>query len=184
MVNGETTVLDGPSEFEVVPLREGALKGASPQEMAAFRKKMNDLSKDISLATYMFDESKKRVKNMESAISRTNGDIGDLAVQLHALKQKMNEMDMMVSGSPSKDEIGEKNPPNIRSRMFIGYRGMNSTYGPTEMHKKSVSLAQEEITEMLPKVKKLYEEEIPRMERALMAAGAPWMEGMVMPGEE
>lgn len=183
MVDGETTILDGPSEFEVVPLREGALKGASPQDMAAFRKQMNDLSKDISLATYMFEESKKRVKNMESAISRTNGDIGDLAVQLHALKQKMNEMEMMVSGSPSKNEVGEKNPPNIRSRMFIGFRGMNSTYGPTEMHKKSVSLAQEEIDEMMPKVKKLYEEEIPALERALMAAGAPWMEGMVMPKE-
>lgn len=183
MLNGEMTILDGPSEFEVVPLREGALKGASVEEIAAFRDKMNKLSKDMSLTTYMFEESKKRMSGMETALSRTDGDIAELAASLHALKKKMQEMEMMVSGSPSKSEVGQKNPPSMRSRMFVGYRGLNSTYGPTEMHKKSVSIAEEELAEMMPKVKKLYEEEIPALERAMLSAGAPWIEGMVMPKE-
>lgn len=183
MVNGEMKVLDGPSEFEVEPLREGALEGASSEEVAAFRKQMDNLSRDMSLATYMFEESKKRLGGMEAALSRTKGDISELAGQLFALKQKMAEMEMMVSGSPSKNEVGEKNPPNMRSRMFMGYRGLNSTYGPTEMHKQSVAIAAKELKEMMPKVKKLYEEEIPAMERAMLKAGAPWIEGMVMPKE-
>lgn len=181
MVNGEMTVLDGPSEFEVVPLRKGALEGASPKEKAAFREQMTQLSKEMSLVTYMFEESKNRVRGMEASISRADDDISSLANQLHALKQKMTEMEMMFGGSPSKKEVGEKNRPNMRSRMFLGYRGLNSMYGPTAMQKKSVSIAEQELAEMMPKVKKLYEEEIPNMERALMAAGAPWIEGMVMP---
>ncbi len=92
-------------------------------------------------------------------------------------------MELQIEGSPSKSEVGEKNPTSIRSRMFVGFRGMNTTYGPTATHKKSVAIAQQELEALMPQLKKLYEEDIPQLERALMAAGAPWVEGMVMPGE-
>jgi len=180
---GEMTILDGPTSFEVVPLRKGSLEGSSPVEISAFAKQVQALSADVSLATYMFEASKKRIKGMEVAISRTNKDISALAKQLFEFKQKMTKMEIQVSGSPSKDEVGEKNPPSIRSRMFTGYRGMSTTYGPTDTHRKSLSIAQEEMEKMMPIIRKMYEEEIPAMEKALMAAGAPWIEGMVIPGE-
>ena len=63
----------------------------------------------------------------------------------------------------------------------MGYRGLSTTYGPTPMHRESLAIAIKEMKEMKTKVEKMSEEEIPRLEKALQSAGAPWIEGQALP---
>ena len=83
--------------------------------------------------------------------------------------------------NPVKNEIGERNPPNLRSRIRVASRGLSTTYGPTKLHKESLDIAKSQFKEIETKLDKLSNVEIPRLERALMEAGAPWIEGQALP---
>ena len=176
-VDGVITELDGPVNFEVVPLRKGAMEGASYEEIAGFRQKMEELQTSISAASYMMSQSRSKISAMETAIERSRGETGTIASQLHQLKQDMLALNEEMYGSEAKGEIGELTPSSIRSRMFMGYRGLSTTYGPTDMHKESIKIAQGQLEAFMPKIEKIYKERIPELEEALMQAGAPLIEG-------
>ena len=179
--DGKITPLAGPISFEVERLYKGVLQPASDDAIASFRQKMESIQADVAIVSYLMNNSMTKVNAMQTALSRTRIAPGDLDAQLHDLQQKLYEMEEEMSGNQSKEEIGERNPPSFRSRMFMGYRGLSTTYGPTPMHKESLEIAMRQMKSMKAKVEKISEQEIPRLEKALQAAGAPWIEGQALP---
>jgi hypothetical protein len=53
----------------------------------------------------------------------------------------------------------------------------NSTYGPTPTHIRSLDIAKSEFKKILIVLENIIELEIPALEKQLIDAGAPWMEG-------
>lgn len=182
--NGVNTPLAGPISFEVVPLRDGALERIAESEVIAFRSKMEGLQKGISIATYMLNNSMQRVQAMQTALGRTDMEPGELDARLHQLKARLVDLNEEMNGNEAKDEIGERNNPTIRSRMFVAYRGLSTTYGPTPNHAQSLEIAQKELNAISPKIEKIHSEEVPALEQALIKAGAPWIEGTAISGNE
>ena len=180
-VDGVMTELDGPINIEVTPLRKGVLEGASYAEMAGFREKVEELQIGISAVSYMMSQSRSKISAMETALERSRGETGDIASRLFKLKQDLFALDHEMNGSDAKGEIGELTPPSIRSRMYMGYRGLSTTYGPTEMHKESIKIAQAQLEAFMPRIEKIYKERIPQLEEALAQAGAPLIEGQPLP---
>jgi len=181
VVDGETTVLDGPREFEVKRLREGALEPKPLDNIVAFREDLEDLQEKVSAANIVMDKSMDKVEAMATALGRTHSEAHDLRRQLHDLHMDLLELQEEMSGGEVKDEIGERSNPTVRSRMFAAYRGMFSTYGPTETHQKSLDIAEELFAALKPKLDRLSKERIPALEEELQSAGAPWIEGAVLP---
>ena len=58
----------------------------------------------------------------------------------------------------------------------MGYNGLNSTYGPTEMHRQSVQVGRAEFAPIKSEVERYAEQVLPALERALEATGAPPIE--------
>ena len=180
-VGGVVTQLDDPISFEVVPLRKGALEGAPVEEIIAFREEVESLQGAVAAAGYMLENSMDKVKAMEVALARADNPTTALFEQLHQVKSDLMAFETEISGSPAKDEVGERNNPTIRSRMFTAMRGLSTTYGPTPNHKGSLEIAQQEFAEMKPKLEKMANEAVPALEEAVMKAGAPWIEGQPLP---
>jgi hypothetical protein len=180
-VDGVQTTLSYAQGFEVVPLRKGALKGASPEALSAFRQEMEELQGAMSATSYIMDNSMKKVSAMQVALQRSRTESPGLTSQLHDLKQNLYQLQEKMNGNPAKDEIGERSDPTIRSRMFIGFRGMSTTYGPTPTHKASVAIAMSELKAMNGQLEKISQEDIPALEKALAKTGAPWIEGQALP---
>ena len=86
-----------------------------------------------------------------------------------------------MNGNSTKDEIGERYAPTVRSRMFVGFRGMSTTYGPTETHKMSVKIAMKELKGINTALERISEVDIPALEEKLAKLGAPWIEGQALP---
>jgi hypothetical protein len=82
-----------------------------------------------------------------------------------------------MQGSEAKGEIGERGPPTPSSRLSVGYRGLSTTYGPTEMHRQSVQAGQAELAPIRTEIQRYAEEVVPSLERALEAIGAPPIQG-------
>ena len=82
-----------------------------------------------------------------------------------------------MSGSPSKNEVGEKVPPNPGLRLTVAVNGLATSYGPTEMHKQSLDAGKSELANIKTRLAELIDVVLPALEKDLKAAGAPWIEG-------
>lgn len=182
-LGGEITELAAAQSFEVVPLREGTLKGKSIVEIDAFRKQVEDLSNSVSATAHVLETSTNRVQAMQTALARSNTSSVELYKQLHQAKLDLKALNKEMNGNEAKEEIGERNNPTVRSRMWLGYRALNNTYGPTPTHEKQIAIAKKQLMGIQDKLRAISETRLPQMEAALTKLGAPWIEGATLPKE-
>ena len=121
--------------------------------------------------------SLNKVKAMQTALSRSSGDITKLSKDIYAAKTALNELDLALNGNSVKGEIGARAPATIQSRMFVGFRGLRTTYGPTAMHKESINIAKTELQALKGELSTIVKTILPALEKSLQAVGAPMIEG-------
>ena len=175
--NGEVTPLDGPISFEVKALREGVLKGISHEEYNAYLTEITQVYKSISAVRDVLSESGKMHKAMVTALAQAKILPGTLEPKLEALKLDLTRINQSISGSPSRREVGERNPAGIQSFLSNAMVGLRNSYGPTPLHRKSLKIAKELLIQLRAEVKSISEVRIPEIEAALKAADAPYILG-------
>jgi photosystem II stability/assembly factor-like uncharacterized protein len=181
-VDSITTNLSEPMPFEVVKMLQGALTGADPKVVAEFWKETERLNRSVSAASKFIDESLKRIVVMQEALNRTPAPTGNLNRELHDLKQELFDLDEQLTGNRSKMEIGEKYKPTIAFRLNqVSYGTSNSTYGPTETQKRNLEIAGTQFRDLKKSLDRIINDKLPGIEKALIDAGAPWIDGQPIP---
>ncbi len=176
-VDGEHTALGESIEFDVEPLREGALEGAPHSEVAAFWRSYEDAVGKAGAINISMNNAMKRINAMQKALAKSEAAPGNLDNRLHALKQKVLALEADLNGMASKREPGEKTKPTIGNRLFAVERGVSlSTYGPTQTNREQLEIANTEIARMTKALSDL-DDELKLAGQALQDAGAPWVEG-------
>jgi len=173
---GEVTPLSDPVQFEVTPLREGTLDGASDDEIAAFREELESFQQSLTTTSNALEAQIEKVEAMQAALSRAEEEAPDLAGRIYDTRQNLLEMRELLEGSEAKNEIGERNPPTPSDRLFVGYRALGTIYGPTEMHKQTLETGRRELADIERRLAKITDGVMPELEQALNAAGAPPIE--------
>ena len=174
--DGEIKTLAGPESFEVKALWDGALPRKSDAEIKKFAEDIAQLMADVTNTGNDLDQAKNRIMAMETAAGRTEKEVPGIYKSIFDLKQQILDMDTKFNANGPQEEIGEKMDPTIRERMFVAFRGGMTTYGPTETHLQSMRIAREELTAFQAKLKDVISQEA-TLEKQLMAAGAPMIEG-------
>ena len=169
--------LSEKQSFRVKELRNGALPRISDQEVVVFRSNLESFQQDIAATNSVFTESNAKVEAMQVALHRINRIDSELSRQIFQLEKKLQDINTEINGNPIKDEVGEISEQSPRSMLYVGYRGLRSSYGPTETHKQTVARGIEKLAEIKEKLAKISEDQIPALEKALIDAGAPWIEG-------
>ncbi|MEM1229119.1 MAG: glycosyl hydrolase [Pseudomonadota bacterium] len=181
-VNGETRELAPAQTFAVQRLRQGALPGASPEEAAAFWKTLATLQRDVTAATQVIAGLHARLDLMQQAIARAQGSPAELDAQWHGLRQALFAAEAKLEGNKAQNTLGTAAPASVTERLGRLLTGTgNSTYGPTQTHRAVLGYAQEGFAEVRTALKALESEDIPALEAALAAAGAPWTPGSPLP---
>lgn len=177
VVRGEMTQLSDPVTFEVEPLQDGALEGASNEEIAEFRETMESFQQDLTQTTNKLQKQIQKVEALQKALSRAEEEAPDLVNELHNARMDLLELNERMNGSEAKSEVGEL-PDDVspRSRLFMGYRALRTTYGPTEMHRNNLEIGKEELQEFKQDLNDFAENVIPELEKAVQNAGAPPIE--------
>jgi hypothetical protein len=180
-VGGKITILNPPVNFEVVPLRKGALQRNSHSESAAFWRAYEDAVRTSSAVNRSLGIELTRVEAMKKALSRATTAPGDLDERLNRLRTKLQDMEDKLYGNRAKLQVGQMTSPNVGSRLFAVEPGLgNSTYGPTDTHRKTLKIANVQ----LQKIKSELQEaraEAAALGEDLLQAGAPWVEGNRLP---
>jgi photosystem II stability/assembly factor-like uncharacterized protein len=179
---GLMTAISEPQKFQVKELRKGALPRASNNEIASFRATLEEFQQDITATSAVLTQSKSKVVAMQTALSRINQISGDLYGKIYRVGQQLRELDKKINGDPIKEEVGALTETTPRSMMYVGYRGLSSTYGPTKMYQETVDLGKKKLAEIKIELARLSEEQLPSLEKALKEAGAPWIEGQGLIG--
>lgn len=176
-VDGKVTELGSPQTFEVVPLRESALEGASLEETTAFWKQYQSAVRTSSAVNKTLSNALLKVKAMETALLQSHAPVGDLDQKIHQVRMDLLNLDVALNGNRSKAEPGEKTNPTISGRLFSVNLGIyKSTYGPTETHKKSMAIIEKQLATMQGDLVK-FKSKLAELSKALTASGAPWIEG-------
>jgi photosystem II stability/assembly factor-like uncharacterized protein len=177
IVSGQVTELAGPVTFAVEPIEEGALPRASAEVIAAFRAEVQEFQHDLARANHTLDELIDKISAMQTALERAPGSDTALTRRLHATRLALFEVRRAVDGNEAKDEIGERDPPGPWSRYYVGVQGLGTTYGPTPLHRSTVAAGRSELAAIEAELDRMVEQDVPELERALEAIGAPPFEG-------
>ena len=173
-IDGVVTALGDTVTFRVKQLQKGALKGAPPAEVVAFWKEVQKIQGEISVTSLELDNAFKKVNALQTALARTEVPPGDADKKLYDIKQELLALMEQLTGNRSKNEVGEKYNPTVKSRVGAAAEGVqNSTYGPTPTHKKSLEIARRELDNLNTSINIIIGKRIPQLEKELEALGAP-----------
>jgi hypothetical protein len=176
-IDGNIQILDGPKEFKVVPLKEGALKGKSYDEIDSFREEYYAFAQDLTATNIKFSKSLKLIKAMDNALKKADNQSIELFKRIYDAREKLLNIDKELSGDKTKGEIGENSNPTPNS---YGYRFAsilrNSTYGPTENHIKMFKLSKKRLQSVQVKLDDVNKNVLNPLKTDLQKAGAPWIE--------
>jgi len=172
---GIETALDGPMDFEVKPLLEPTIKGASYEEIIAFRDKYETFSNDLSETNTTFSKAKKMLAAMKSAYEKADKHPTELRTNINDFQSRLRAVDRQLSGNKSKREIGEKQNPLPGDGSLLGWVALSGTYGPTGNHKQALNRAINQLSGIKGELESLMNE-IPALRKSLKTAGAPDIE--------
>ncbi|MCB0667322.1 MAG: glycosyl hydrolase [Saprospiraceae bacterium] len=175
--NGQVTPLSDEKNFEVKELRDGALPRAENSEIAAFRKEVESFQQDLTATSTVLNQTAQKLEALRTAAMRTDKLASETLESIYNTKQKILDIEKEMNGDPVKDEVGELYENSPRSMMYLGFRALRTTYGPTEMHKAGVKLGMKKLAQIKSRLNKINSEELASIEKTLKAAGAPWIEG-------
>jgi len=181
-VGGDLVEFGRTESFEVVPLREGTLPGATPERMAAFKRELADLQRAIQGAAAAIDETAVQLDGIREALTRsTAGDAG-LDDEVRRLDRQLDTLRETLSGNSVRRRAGDPGPIPITRRIEVAERGNGySTYGPTPTHLASVEIARGRFTGLRRELARLIDVELPELKKKLDAAGVPWTPGREVP---
>ena len=175
-------MLAGPEQFEVVPLRAGALPGASPDAAVAFWKRLGKLQRAVSAAGNTINGLDSRLGSMKVALERSLANPGALDDEWQAIRTEVYQVEELLRGNTVQNRGFGATPESIQSRMGKVSIGVGaSTYGPTQTHKDVIGYAEADFAEVRERLNKLMKETLPAFEKKLLDADAPWTPGAEIP---
>ncbi len=182
-VDGEATVLAGPTPFEVVRVFPGSLEGTDPADAARYMARVAELRRAATAADEALKNGFGRVERLSEALGRSTIDPGTLDTELEAIRQRLHDIDARLSGNRSAASFNVPQTPTVSRRLRVaGFSDGQSDYGPTPHHRRQLEIAETEFAGILPELKQLLEIGLPALEAEMEAAGVPWSPGRPLPG--
>ena len=181
-VNGQLTELGDTQTFSVVQMREPGLKGASPEQVVAFSRQLDDLNRQVQGATSAIKNDLTETGAIKETLLRSDA-AKNLRDTTRALELELMDMQDRITGNVARDLYGDPGPVSISQRLTAAMMGtFRSSYGPTPTHTRSLEIALAEFNEVKTRLQEIHDTELPALRKQLDDAGVPWTPGRGVPG--
>ena len=173
---GETKQVAGPVEFNAVVLNNTTLPAADRMAMVEFNKKAAEISGVMQGTEQYANGLSTRLQSIIQLLNGATNASPELKKKAIDLSRQIDEILFTFNGKvPAASE--EENPPApvpLYGRLNkIAYVSYGSTAEPTQTQKESYRILTEEFPPLYEKIKTIGEVELPAIESALNAIGAP-----------
>jgi len=177
-VSGEVTKLTDPVEFNAVVLGNTSLPAEDRAELAAFQKKVRELSRAVNAASSVVRELADKIRHHKVALKSVTVDDSQIYAQIRALEFEVNEIQIKLFGDRTLRRIDKDAEPGLSSRLNGIIRDQwRSTSAPTQTHRDAYLIVADEFSPILQKLKKLVEVDVKQIEKKLDEIGAPYTPG-------
>jgi hypothetical protein len=148
--------------------------------LSDFQRKVSALQRASGAAVAAANEAKTRIGLLKRSAAEAPVDNANLVAQVESLG---NEIDSIINALRGGRENSDIPPPTINERIgYVAERIRLSTVRPSQTQIQQYELANSEFQPVLARLRKLVDTDIPSLEKALEAAGAPLVPGQ-LPGE-
>lgn len=175
-VNGVMTEFGEVQEFDLLPLREGALPRKSKHEIMAFEEVYMAFQEDLAQASSKLDNSEEKLGALKVALARIDKNHVDLNREVQIYEEELREINKLMNGDAIKSEVGERSAATPSSAAWSGFRALNSTYGPTASQLEVMKGAKVQLIEIRSKIDS-FEASLNVLAKKMRDSGAPWIEG-------
>jgi hypothetical protein len=177
-INGVFTQVAGPEKFTVEPLGMRSMSAPDRAALTAFQQKVDNLFRAVAGALNTADELKSRLSKIQTALQQTPRADRELSQTAEQLQQRDLEILRRVRGDTALRDRNENTPPSIDDRVqTIMQNERMSSSPPPKTDQEAYTIAAEEFTEELGRLRTILEQDLPRLEKAMEQAGAPWTPG-------
>ncbi len=176
-VDGKTTTLQGPQQFKVVPMYEGALPRKSFDEINQFRETVVAFQQDLRATNMTIEQQLQKIAAMKRAANKTTAANNNLLEEINSARITLLGIQKALQGDRVKGEIGERSDPTPNNGNRIAFSALSNTYGPTGNHRASLNRAKNQLQDIKAQLTNVMTNTLPALEIRLKQAGAPWIEG-------
>jgi chromosome segregation ATPase len=179
-VDGKVTQLAGPVTFKVLVEGQASMKLEDRKVLSDFQQNVARLQRAVTGASRLVGDLKTRLGQIKQALHQTPAAEEKLREDASSLESQLDEITRALRGDNARRSRNENAPTAIGERVanIVDDQRM-STSRPTQTHLDQNKIAGELFTAELGKLKILVEIELPKLEKAMEAAGAPWTPGRV-----
>ena len=143
-IDGVTTRLAGPVEFEVAPLGEPSLPPADRAAVLAFARETGELQRAVMGAEKAAGEAANRIKYIKAAVVNTPGLDPALLAEVRRLELRLTDLREVLTGDPTRSKRSEPAMPGITDRVNqIVYGFWGTTSAATTTHRRNYEIASE-----------------------------------------
>ncbi len=184
-VDGKTTQLSEPQSFSVYVEGTDTMPPADHNALVAFQKKVVRLNGEIRGAIETANQLKSRLSLINQALRQTPADVENLQTQASNIETATDSILIALRGSETLRALNENTPISISERVgtIIGNEFL-STARPPQTDITSFDIASEEFTQQLGRLKTIVEVDLKGLEKAMQAAGSPWVPGTLPQWDE
>jgi hypothetical protein len=148
-VAGEFISISKKIAFNVKQLTKSSIKGSTVSMISEFRDELHNLRDQANNLSNNIKDLKTNINMMLKAYERGSSLDENLHSSLLNNRNKILDLQKDLGGSQVRKEIGEENEyPSMWSYLWSASGGANSTYGPTQTHKKSLETANKILLEL------------------------------------
>jgi photosystem II stability/assembly factor-like uncharacterized protein len=184
-VGGRTEKLAGPIQFSVAPEGAGDMDVAALKELREFQAKAVKLERAVAGALESANELSRRLEGLRRALDQTPGAKPQWQSQVRDFEQRDREILRALRGDAALRARNENTPTSIVERVDYAVDSSRlSLARPTATQLEAYRIASDEFARELAKLRKIIKDELPPLEKAMDAAGAPWTPGRLPDWED
>jgi photosystem II stability/assembly factor-like uncharacterized protein len=177
-VGGQTTKLAGPVEFNVAPEGAGSMDLAALKDLREFQAKVAKLQRAAAGALGAANDLTSHLESLRRALDQAPGAKPELGAQVRDLEKRNREILRALRGDVVLRGQNENTPPSISERVEYAVDATRlALVRPTATQRDAYRIASEEFAGELTKLRHIVKDELPELEKAAEAAGAPWTPG-------
>ena len=180
-VNGVLKDTGQQSSIHVKLMRQNSLATASPEEVVAFSKRLDDLLRQSTGAGSAMKSLAKELGAIKQTLLRS-GASQELRDKARALELQVLDLQLQLGGDDARDLAGDVGPVSVNRRIMVARFGTSfSTYGPSPMHEQSLEIAEQGFAGIKSALDRIFDTDMPALRQAMDDAGVPWTPGRGVP---
>ena len=181
-VNGVVTDTGLQTGIRVKLMRQNSLATATPGEVVAFSKRLDNLLRESGGAASAMKTLLTELAAVKQTLLRSDAP-NALRSRVRSMELEVLDLQLKLSGDERRDLAGDPGPVSVSARVGAARMGTSfSSYGPTPTHVQGLDIAEREFEAIRSALGRIFKTELPALRKALDDAGVPWTPGRGVPG--